>query len=190
MATTFNAITAWAISRSLIAENEKLTGIASEAIDEVTVLNARVDEIADGVFVALVTHGMQGSDANQTQVMTTNLGEVREFKSAGAALEAIKLLTFAGVELTVIKLAHDQTPTTSKSRVARYKKKRSEHIIALGNLAYIDARATATPAGPLLVELLERKDAITAWVEKIVASVDDLAVSITADGIDPATLVI
>lgn len=188
MATPFNLITAYAINQALIAENAKCTGICADALDEVTVSRAEVHEIADGIFAAFVRSG--SGESQITQVMTTQLGEVREFKSAGTAVEAVKLLTFDGVQINVTKLPHDQTPTTSKARVARYKKKRAEHITALGNLAYVDARATATPAGPALVELLERKDAITSWVDKIVSSVDDLAASITADGIDPLSLVI
>ena len=189
MATSFNIVTAYAINQSVIVGNEKIPGIVGSAVDEVALVRASVDEIAKNVFVVLIV--TDDGHERITRVMTTPLGEVREFKTAGAALDSIKPLTFADAQPTLVnRIAYDGTPTTVKGRVARYKAKRAEHIIALGNLAYVGARATATPDGPLLIELLERKDAITNWVEKLVASVDALAVSITADGIDPAALVI
>lgn len=180
--TSFASITTYGIAKNLIADNDKMPGFCAEALDEATTSHVQVNEIAAKLFVVFAHIGEAG-----LHVMTTALGEIKTFKTAGAAVEAVKLKN-PDAHFEVKKLPATAT-STKKERVARYKAKFAEYVKAIGNYGVLEMRiADLQPGSAELIEMLERKDAVALWSASVSATVADLKQLLLADGVDASTL--
>lgn len=177
--TNFASITAYAIAQEMITENKKIAGICIDALDDVTVSHMQINEISNKLFVVFAFVG------ESKYVVTSAKGEIKTFKTAGSAIDSVKLSN-PNAHTEIKKLAA-QAQTTKKLLVAAYKQKKTELISAVGNLGLMQMQIDLLPnAAPELVEMLERKDAVTGWSANVTATLASIKQQLAAVGVDVA----
>jgi hypothetical protein len=176
--TNFASITAYAIAESIIQENAKILGICIDALDDVTTSHMQINEISSKLFVVFAFIG------ESKYVVTSATGEIKTFKSAGSAIDSVKLSN-PNAHTEIKKLAAQAQ--TTKKLVAAYKQKKTELISAVGNLGLMQMQIDSLPtAAPELVEMLERKDAVTGWSASVTATLASIKQQLAAVGVDVA----
>lgn len=177
--TNFASITAYAIAQEMITENKKIAGICIDALDDVTTAHVQVNEISAKLFAVFVFVG------EFKYVMTSAAGEIKTFKSAGSAIDSVKLSN-PNAHTEIKKLAAQEQ--TTKKLVAAYKQKKSELVTAVGNLGLMQMKIDQLGAGDELVEMLERKDAVALWSANVTATLASIKQQLAGVGVDVALL--
>ncbi len=189
--TTYATATAYAIEKNLIAADEKVIGIVAEAIDERGPDRFEIHEILPKVHIAFLWVVPGPESAVSVMIMTTQLGEIVTYKTAGAALEAVKIDIYGDVLIKVVKHPLVFVEPTKKMQAVAWKAKFAEQIKSFGNTAVVAARIEATTPSsvPGLIEMLDRQRAVVAWSNYLRRNIEILANALAAQGVDAQTLI-
>lgn len=163
---------------------------------------AEVDQTGRVMVLVEITTGTGGSATTEVRPVADSLGNVRLYADSNAAISLAKRANLAsGVQTKFVranKVSAIGDPVAALK--AKYKKFKTEALASQKQFDLVTGKktaaealgwddATGTPENDEYVDIVARLASITEWDTFNDAKVVSLAASLTAAGIDPATVV-